>query len=110
MEVETLATNLPFFVHHSVQIENVFRILQGVVSQDCKFFLFGSFARGEDRHSSDIDVALDAGEPLPLSVIGEMRAQIEDSNIPFSVDLIDLNRTSALLREQIQKEGIEWIE
>ena len=100
----------PFAIHHSGVIGDVFRLLRDVAAQDCKFYLFGSFARGEDRPSSDVDVAIDAGEPLPLIQMAKIRARLEDSNIPFTVEVVDLNRVSSPLREQIEKEAIPWID
>lgn len=102
--------NSPSVINNSVVIDDTFRILQEVVAYDCKLYLFGSFARGEDRPSSDIDVAIDAGNPLPLIQLEEIRTRLENSTIPFVVDVVDLNRVSKRMREQIEMEAIRWIE
>lgn len=100
---KSMGNNLPV-------IEAVFRLVNAVLDGDCKLYLFGSFARGEERISSDLDIAIDTGEPLPMFRMTDIRSQLEDSNIPFRVDVVDLNQVSESLREQILKDGIQWTE
>ena len=73
---------------------------------DTKIFLFGSRARGDASSHSDIDIAIKAevsiGEKL-----AEVRFAIEESQIPWKVDIIDLSQ-AAYLQEVIEREGIRW--
>ncbi|MFN3610998.1 nucleotidyltransferase family protein [Tepidimonas sp.] len=70
--------------------------------------LFGSRARGDARPQSDIDVALCSGSPLPLDELAALREALEESSIPFRVDLVDLARAAPALRQAIEREGVAW--
>jgi predicted nucleotidyltransferase len=72
-------------------------------------YLFGSRARGDQRPMSDIDIAIDShGAPLASGVLSRLREDYEQSNIAFTVDVVDLAHASAALREQALAEGIRW--
>lgn len=74
----------------------------------CHIYLFGSRARGTNKQGSDIDLALDAGKLIDLKIMGLIRATIEDSNIPFFVDVVDMHSVSTEMLEEITREGILW--
>ncbi|MZP30476.1 hypothetical protein GTO91_12205 [Heliobacterium undosum] len=48
-----------------------------------KVFFFGSWSRFEERPSSDIDIAIQAAEPLPPGALARLRAAFEDSPLPL---------------------------
>jgi predicted nucleotidyltransferase len=75
---------------------------------NCKVYLFGSRAIDNEASGSDIDIALDAGEPIPFRTIRKMSDDIEETDIPVNVDLVDLQNASSELRENILTEGILW--
>jgi len=70
--------------------------------------LFGSRARGDHRAASDIDLAIRAKKPIPAWVLAEMREGLEESGIPFRVDLVDYRQAPEALKHVIEKEGIPW--
>lgn len=51
-----------------------------------KAILYGSRAKGTYRHGSDIDLTL-MGERLDLQVLTEIAGKLEESPIPYQVDL-----------------------
>ena len=73
-----------------------------------KVMLFGSRARGTNHPGSDIDIAIDAGKKADLHEIMRARLTLENTDIPFNMDLVDINRVPPELREAILKEGIVW--
>lgn len=75
---------------------------------DCRVYLFGSRARGTNHPGSDIDLALDAGAKIGMHIIGAIQEAIEESRIPFFVDVVDFHAVSSDMREQIRKDGILW--
>ena len=77
------------------------RVLRG---KSCTVYLFGSRAAGAATASSDFDIAVLATEDISreLSIAREM---LEESNIPFKVDLVDLRSASAAFRQQIPTQG-----
>lgn len=48
--------------------------------------LYGSRAKGNFRPGSDIDLTL-IGEGLTLAMLGRIAGQLEESSIPYQVDL-----------------------
>jgi hypothetical protein len=51
--------------------------------------LFGSSARGEPWQHSDIDIGILPRDDLPSSVFARLAGDIEESMIPYDVDLVD---------------------
>lgn len=73
-----------------------------------QLYLFGSVARGDARPSSDIDIAIEAREPMPEALLATLRERLEDSNIPYTVDIVDLARANPDMQRRIRREGIPW--
>lgn len=74
----------------------------------CRVCLFGS--RATDQHSpySDIDIALDGGCLIPSNTIGDIKDAVTNSNIPYFVDVVDVNAVSEQMRADIEKTGVLW--
>lgn len=70
--------------------------------------LFGSRARGDARRASDIDLALIARQPIAAADMAALREALEESAIPFRIDLVDYASAPANLRAAIDREGIPW--
>lgn len=85
-------------------------VLSRLDSFKVKVYLFGSFATGKAGRTSDVDVAILPLEPLPISLLSEIREQLEESNALFPVDLVDLTETDSRFKERVLKEGILWKE
>ena len=74
-----------------------------------KTWLFGSRATGSARSFSDIDLALDAGAgSVPRDLLVRLSCALEESHIPFRVDIVDMHSVSPAVRESIGKEGQLW--
>jgi predicted nucleotidyltransferase len=83
-------------------------VLDALREHDAAVYLFGSHARGEVRHSSDIDVAILARGDLPPAFFAELADTIEESTIPYEVDLIDLREVSPAFCDEVMRTGIKW--
>ena len=79
-------------------------------SLDTAVYLFGSWARGEERVTSDIDLAVWYEKTLPVGTLSKLRLAFEESNIPYRVEIVDLSRTDRKFRNKIMstEEGIAW--
>lgn len=71
-------------------------------------YLYGSRAYGKARECSDVDIAIDAGEKLGLSVLFRIKDEIEESSIPFFVDVTDVRNVSEKFKSGIEKEWVLW--
>jgi predicted nucleotidyltransferase len=69
-------------------------------------YLFGSRAKQAHRVSSDIDIAIKSKRSISKE-LAFARFEIEESQIPYKVDLIELSK-APYLEEIIKKEGIRW--
>jgi predicted nucleotidyltransferase len=75
---------------------------------NCKIYLFGSRARNTHRSGADVDVALDAGQPIPLETLLKIYGEFDQTTIPLELDLVDMQNVSDEMRDQIQLEKIKW--
>ncbi len=75
-----------------------------------RVLLFGSWARGEAREGSDIDVAVLPVAPLPVGLLAELREELEEASVVARVDVVDLREASPELRRAVEREGVPWIE
>ncbi len=73
-----------------------------------KILLFGSQAKNTTHRHSDIDIAILPIAPLPIHFITKLREKIEESTIPYHVDLVDLSQTDEKFQNKVLQEGIEW--
>ena len=74
-----------------------------------QIFLFGSRARQDNIPQSDIDIVLDDNNAkIDPTVINEIKEALEESTLPFTVDIVDLNNISQDFKKNITKDMILW--
>jgi len=74
--------------------------------EDVMVVLFGSRARGDYLETSDMDVGILPKGRINKDKIALFRERIENSNIPYKVDVVDLSQTSRKFADQVLKEGL----
>src|SRR3970282_2624261 len=90
----------PATVAHPALLERVKVVVPRVLGHTpVDVYLFGSWARGAQRPTSDIDVAIESAEPLPRALLASLREALEESTIPNRVDVVDLAETDGAFRE-----------
>ncbi len=67
--------------------------------------LYGSRARNTPREGSDIDLAVIAKGDLHEKVY-RFRECLEESTIPYTIDVIELRDVSDCFKENVENEGI----
>ncbi len=77
-------------------------------TQRARLYLFGSRARGDAAGGSDIDIAILPEAPLEPDTLARIRDALEESTIPYEVDVIDLSRVDEALRRKVLAEAIPW--
>lgn len=75
---------------------------------EAKIYLFGSYASGDYRRSSDIDIAIDAGRRLRLAEKGQIRNMIDALNLIQEVDIVDFYSLPEDMKKDILREGVAW--
>jgi predicted nucleotidyltransferase len=83
-------------------------VLQGLKGQAVEVYLFGSRAAGRAGAVSDIDVAVNPLKPLPAGLLSRIREELEESNVPYRVDLVDLSRLGNEWLERVRAVGERW--
>ena len=83
-------------------------VLERLAGRPARVYLFGSWATGTRRRSSDIDVAIETPAPLPAGVLAGLREALEESTIPYRVEVVDLADAGPAFRERVRREGIAW--
>jgi uncharacterized protein len=87
-------------------------ILSGVLplSEAC-VFAFGSRVSGLAKRGSDLDLAVDLGRPLTQAERRTLADQFEACDLPYTVDVIDLQTISpsfkAIVQEQMRAFELE---
>jgi predicted nucleotidyltransferase len=84
-------------------------VAEALAGRPVTVWLFGSWARGDQAPGSDIDVAVSAREPLPPGVLALLRERLEESTVPYRVEVVDLTTAPAALRGAVLREGTIWI-
>ena len=68
-------------------------IVLSLIDQDkVVVFLFGSRASGHARSRTDVDIGLWSQETLPRQLYHRIRNAVDDSIIPYKVDIVDFTR------------------
>ncbi|MBN2267332.1 MAG: nucleotidyltransferase domain-containing protein [Candidatus Babeliaceae bacterium] len=73
-----------------------------------RIYLFGSRATHKNRPGSDIDIAIDNGSTVDFATLLKVWGELDESNIPYKVDLVDLQASSESFRQEIFKKGVLW--
>lgn len=86
-------------------LRTLLRILQETVPR-CEVWAFGSRVTGNARAGSDLDIVLRGPDIIPLPNLGALREALEESSLPFFVDILDWRAIPDSFRENIRKERI----
>jgi len=89
-------------------LDEVRHIVLEVLGEQAVVYLFGSCARGEASSISDIDLAVEALNPLPPGLLADLRERLEESHVPYRVEVVDLSKADPHFRERVLKEGVRW--
>lgn len=99
---------MPLSAYHAGMLDELKRIVLAIVApHGADVYLIGSFARGDVRQWSDIDIALD-GSKIPIRDWVRLEEQVEQSTIPRRVELIDLAAVDDSFRRRVEREGVRW--
>lgn len=74
---------------------------------DAEYYIFGSRAKGTAREASDIDIAVNSGDKIPLLLLSTIEEAFADSDIPYKVDFIDMQRIDDEFQRHILNNAIK---
>jgi nucleotidyltransferase substrate binding protein (TIGR01987 family) len=77
---------------------------------NCPVYLYGSRIQGKSVKYSDVDIAIDYhGKLLPDTVKSNVSSLLENSLLPYSVDMIDVNSVSPVFKAKIEKDFVKLV-
>ncbi|NNN20994.1 MAG: nucleotidyltransferase domain-containing protein [Acidimicrobiales bacterium] len=68
--------------------------------------VFGSRIKGTARKYSDIDLGFKGSAPMPISTVAKLWNALDDSDIPYVVDIVDLSLVNIEFLKEAQS-GME---
>ena len=85
-------------------------IVQGILHEHLpvgvKVWVFGSRANWTTKDSSDLDLALEGKSQLSYKVLGTLKDAFEDSPLPYTVDVVDLNGIGDSFRQIVEPQKV----
>ncbi len=87
--------------------EDHLKMVRAILAQyapDATVWAFGSRVQGRAWKFSDLDLAVDAGSPLTLRSLRELKEAFQESRLPIKVDVLDLCAISKDFRACIEQE------
>ena len=62
----------------------------------------------EALQHSDIDIAILPRDEFPSSFLSDLAERVEESSIPYDVDIVDLRSAASSLMDEVRREGVKW--
>ena len=80
-----------------------YHLLKQILSKyPYKFYAYGSRVKGTARKFSDLDLCY--LEDIPQEIVYQIKEELEESDLPFFVELVDWKRMSEEFREMIRRD------
>jgi len=86
------------------QLTIVRTIVRGLT--DKPVFVFGSRIAKKAQKNSDLDLCLKDSEKMDLLLLGEIREKLQESNLPFIIDLADYNRMPKEYQKEVDRTSV----
>src|SRR3989304_8667839 len=83
-------------------------ILETFKDDDIRIMLFGSRARGDYNRRSDSDIGILPRKKYNYKKLIFLKEKLENINIPYKVDIVDISKVSEIFRKKALKEGEIW--
>ena len=96
---------MPLLDVRADHFEWVKKILTDHVPQ-ANVWAFGSRAKWLAKDTSDLDLCVDAQQPLSFVQMGLLKEAFEDSDLPYKVDVVDWATTSESFRKIIERDRV----
>jgi uncharacterized protein len=71
------------------------------LAPECEVRAYGSRVNGGSHAGSDLDMVVIGKKPIDWKVMAKLRGEFEESNLPFSVDVLDWNALPENFKQSI---------
>ena len=89
-----------------IDLTRAWAVMRETLPDSATVWVFGSRAKGTARPTSDLDLAIDAGRPLTRRESALLHDAFEESDLPYTVDVVDLHAVSDTFRALIDQEKV----
>ena len=89
--------------HHRIVCD----ILNRHLPAGTRVWVFGSRANRTTTRASDLDLALDGESKIDYKITGAMEDAFEDSDLPYTVDVVDLKYLSPKFKQIVDKSKVQ---
>ncbi len=94
---------------YNESIKTLIKLIEDAVKEKgVSVYLFGSRATGRASYNSDIDIGIIYKGKNSDKLITLLKEKIENSNIPYKVDVVDLSQVSEEFREKVKEGKLLW--
>lgn len=83
------------------QLENI--LFQYIDPQEHSLFIFGSRTSAKNRRYSDIDIGIEGIKSLPLETLSKLEDAFDNSNLPYTVDIVDFSTVTPRFKTVAKK-------
>ncbi len=84
----------------------IYSILAECIKPIPKVFIFGSSL--ESKFFADVDVGL-LGKNIKINALYRAKEKLEESTLPYKVDLVDFNTVDTSFKEEVLNKTIQWL-
>ncbi len=102
-EIQILTSTIDISPDH---LQIVCNILYKHLPADIQIWIFGSRVKSMAYRGSDIDIAVEGTGRIDHNTMTDLSIDFEDSDLPYTVDIVDLKSISAKFREIIDAQKI----
>jgi len=83
-------------------------VLSHFQNENVMIVFFGSRAERRADEGADVDLGIKSKNTIDPIMISKIKTSLEESNIPYHVDIIDLSKADKMFVENVLKNGIVW--
>ncbi len=85
----------------------VTEILRRILPDNSHIWVFGSRLKHQIKPFSDLDLAIDCEQkPLTISQLADLKEAFSESDLPYKVDIVDINAVSSEFLEIINENKV----
>ncbi|MFN8845848.1 MAG: nucleotidyltransferase family protein, partial [Bdellovibrionales bacterium] len=81
-------------------------VIKPLKNRNCRVWIFGSRSTGKFQKFSDLDILYESTDEIELSFIFNIKSNIEESNLPIKVDIVNIKDLAESYSEEILKNRI----
>jgi predicted nucleotidyltransferase len=83
------------------------QIVRRILADQEEAFIFGSRAKGNHRQFSDLDICIKNATAVPDHVLSMLKSAFQESDLPYTVDIVDFNKISDDFRSLIMGSSLK---